>query len=73
MTKRIIALSFIFACTWAGWGALTLVIMSRTDQKSDTVSDAVASLWGSEHTQEAPMVTAKWHTTRKRQVRRTHR
>ncbi len=69
MTRRIIALSVIFICSWVAWAVLTLVIHFRTDEKSQVVSDAVGQLWGTEHTQVAPVVTAQWTTTTRREVK----
>ncbi len=70
MTRRIIALSVIFICSWVAWAVLTLVIHIRTDEKSEVVSDAVGQLWGTEHTQVAPVVTAQWTTITRREVKR---
>lgn len=70
MVRRIIALVVIFACSWTAWGLLTLVIHVRTDEKADTMSDAVGQLWGEEQTQVAPTVEASWRTETRREVRR---
>ncbi|MCP4604360.1 MAG: cell envelope integrity protein CreD [Proteobacteria bacterium] len=71
MTKRIIALSVIFACSWVAWAVLTLVVHVRTDEKGEVMSDAVGQLWGTEHTQVAPMVKAEWRTVTKTRVKRS--
>jgi hypothetical protein len=42
----------------------------RTDEKSGVMRDAVGELWGTEHTQVAPQVTAQWTTTTRREVKR---
>lgn len=70
MIKRIIAMIVIFACSWTAWAVLSLVIHLRTEDKSGVMRDAVGELWGTEHTQMAPQVTARWTTVTKREVKR---
>jgi hypothetical protein len=71
MLKRIVAICVIFACSWTAWAVLSFVIHLRTDEKSGLMRDAVGELWGTEHTQIAPQVTAEWTTVTKREVVRT--
>ena len=53
MTKRIIAIVFIFICTSVAWAILGGTIFSRTYDSGLASTDKVASTWGSEHTQIA--------------------
>jgi hypothetical protein len=70
MVKRIIAIVVIFACSLTAWAVLSFVIHVRTEDKSDVMRDAVGELWGTEHTQVAPQVTAHWTTVTKREIKR---
>src|SRR4026209_2264662 len=54
MTKRIIAIVFIFICTSVAWGILGGTIFSRTYDSSSLSSDRVASTWGTEQNQSPP-------------------
>src|SRR6185503_7497074 len=65
MTKRIIAIAFIFICTSVAWGVLGGTIFSRTYDSGSVSSNQVASLWGSAQNQEPP--TASYKTTFTRQ------
>lgn len=69
MLKRIAAITGIFICSWVAWAILTMVIWVRTDEKKATMSDAVGELWGTEHTQTAPELSAAWTTTKREQVK----
>ena len=60
MTKRIIAITFIFICTSIAWGVLGGTIFSRTYDSGLISSDRVASLWGTRQNQNPP--TASFHT-----------
>ena len=60
MTKRIIAIVFIFICTSIAWAILGATIFSRTYDSSLTSSSRVASTWGSEQNQAPP--TASFDT-----------
>lgn len=57
MTKRIIAIAFIFVCASVGWAILGGTIFSRT-YSSDAVSEnRVASTWGAPQNQAPPTAT----------------
>jgi inner membrane protein involved in colicin E2 resistance len=57
MLKRIIAITFIFACTCVAWAVLGGTIFSRT-YSSDTVSqNRVTSTWGAPQNQQPPSVS----------------
>jgi hypothetical protein len=45
MTKRIIAIAFIFLCTSVCWGILGGTVFSRTYDSAATSSSRVASTW----------------------------
>ncbi|MBW2277846.1 MAG: inner membrane CreD family protein [Deltaproteobacteria bacterium] len=70
MVKRIIAIIVIFACSLTAWALLSFVINMRTEDRSGVMRDAVGELWGTEHTQVAPQVTAQWTTVSRREVKR---
>ncbi|MCU0660900.1 MAG: inner membrane CreD family protein [Myxococcota bacterium] len=60
MLKRIIALSVIFSCSWVAWAVLSAVTSMRTSELSESNRGDVSQLWGSEHTQLAPVVSIAW-------------
>jgi inner membrane protein involved in colicin E2 resistance len=54
MTKRIIAIIFIFILTTIAWAILGGTILSRTYDSSENSSSRVASTWGTEQNQSPP-------------------
>ena len=54
MTKRIIAIVFIFICTSIAWVILGGTIFSRTYDSGVASRDSVASTWGSAQSQSPP-------------------
>src|SRR5215204_1025847 len=54
MTKRIIAISFIFVCTSVAWAILGGTIFSRTSDFGSSSSSRVASTWGTQQNQVPP-------------------
>jgi len=54
MTKRIIAIAFIFICASVAWGILGGTIFSRTYDSGSQSSNRVASTWGTEQNQAPP-------------------
>jgi inner membrane protein involved in colicin E2 resistance len=54
MTKRIIAIVFIFVCTSVAWAILGGTIFSRTYSLDAVSQNRVASLWGSAQNQSPP-------------------
>ena len=66
MTKRIIAITFIFICTSVAWGILGGTIFSRTYDSGLVSSPQVASLWGTRQNQAPP--TASFHTKLEKKV-----
>jgi hypothetical protein len=50
-TKRIFALSFIFACTAIAWMILGATIFTRTYGLDESLRSKVSSTWGSEQVQ----------------------
>jgi inner membrane protein involved in colicin E2 resistance len=54
MTKRIIAISFIFMCAAIAWAVLGGTIFSRTYNQGPLGENRVASTWGSEQNQAPP-------------------
>jgi len=69
MTRRILALIFIFICTTIAWFILGATIFARTDNVDKRLHDQVASTWGSPQEQTPPtaaytvMVSKKVATT----------
>src|SRR6188474_824833 len=64
MTKRIIAIAFIFICTSIAWAILGVTIFSRTYDSGAVSSNQVASLWGTAQNQAPPTASYKTTTTR---------
>jgi len=64
MTKRIIAITFIFICTSVAWAILGGTIFSRTYDSSSVSQNRVASTWGSEQNQGPPVASFITVTTR---------
>ncbi|MEL6616122.1 MAG: inner membrane CreD family protein, partial [Bacteroidota bacterium] len=56
MTKRIIAVAFIFACCCMAWGILGGTVVDRTQTQDREMQQAVGRLWGGEQVQAAPTV-----------------
>jgi len=54
MTKRIIAIAFIFICTSIAWGILGGTVFSRTYDSAASSNDRVASTWGAPQNQALP-------------------
>jgi hypothetical protein len=54
MTKRIIAIAFIFVCATIAWAILGGTIFSRTYDSGAVSSDRVASTWGTQQNQAPP-------------------
>ena len=54
MTKRIIAITFIFLCTSVAWVILGGTIFQRTYDSGAVSSDKVASTWGTSQVQSPP-------------------
>lgn len=59
MSKRILAITFIYVCSAVAWIILAGTIKLRTDRQDTKLRKAVAQLWGSEQTQSAPSVYCK--------------
>src|SRR5216110_2754316 len=54
MTKRIVAIAFIYACTTVGWMILGATIFSRTQSSDQHLRGRVGSTWGTKQEQKAP-------------------
>lgn len=54
MTKRIIAIAFIFVCASIAWAILGATIFSRTYDSAASSNDRVASTWGAPQNQALP-------------------
>ena len=65
MTKRIIAIAFIFVCASIAWAILGGTIFSRTYSTDAVASNRVASTWGEQQNQAPPSASFKQTVTRK--------
>src|ERR1044072_7598350 len=54
MTKKIIAIVFIFICTSVAWAILGVTLFSRTYDSGAVSANQVASLWGTAQNQAPP-------------------
>jgi len=59
MTKRILAIIFIFICTSIAWGILGGTIFSRTYSLDEIAENRVASTWGAPQSQAPPVASFK--------------
>lgn len=68
MTKRIIAITFIFICTSIAWAILGATIFSRTYDSGSVSSERVASTWGTAHNQGPPTASFKTRVEKKQEM-----
>ncbi|HEX7771598.1 MAG TPA: inner membrane CreD family protein [Pyrinomonadaceae bacterium] len=68
MTKRIIAIAFIFVCTAVAWAILGGTIFSRTYDSGAVSSNKVASTWGASQDQWSPIASFTEEIPRKEEV-----
>jgi inner membrane protein involved in colicin E2 resistance len=68
MTKRIIAIVFIFICASVAWAILGATIFSRTYDSGLASRDKVASTWGSDHTQAPPFASFSTQVEKKEET-----
>ena len=68
MTKRIIAIVFIFICTSVAWAKLGATLFSRTYDSGSVSNDQVASLWGADQDQAPPRASYNTPTTKQQAV-----
>jgi hypothetical protein len=54
MTKRIVAIAFIFVCTSIAWAILGGTIFTRTYSQDAVAENRVASTWGAPQYQSPP-------------------
>lgn len=54
MTRRIIAIAFIFFCSTVAWLILGTTIFARTASSGGALKGSVSSSWGGTHQQKAP-------------------
>lgn len=59
MTKRIIAIAFIFVCTSVAWAILGGTIFSRTYFQDSIAANSVTSTWGAPQDQSPPIASFK--------------
>jgi inner membrane protein involved in colicin E2 resistance len=63
MTKRIIAIAFIFICTSVAWAILGATLFARTYDSGAMSMDRVESTWGTRQNQAPPTASYKTTTT----------
>ena len=68
MTKRIIAIAFIFVCTSVAWAILGGTIFSRTYDSGSISQNRVASTWGAEQNQGPPTASFKTQVTKQQET-----
>ena len=68
MTKRIIAIVFIFICTSVAWAILGGTIFSRTYSLDKVSSNRVQSLWGTAQNQSPPSATYAVTVTKQKET-----
>ena len=68
MTKRIIAITFIFICASIAWAILGGTIFSRTYDSGSSSSSRVASTWGTEQNQPPPTAWFKTQVSRQQET-----
>ncbi|MHC4122966.1 MAG: hypothetical protein ACYSSI_05275, partial [Planctomycetota bacterium] len=56
MSKRILTISFIYACTAIGWFILAGFMFARTETQDKKLRSDVGQLWGTKQTQQAPSI-----------------
>src|SRR6185369_12803307 len=54
MTKKIVAIAFIFVCTSIAWVFLGSTIVYRSSAPADGLRAKVANTWGAPHEQKPP-------------------
>lgn len=64
MTKRIIAIVFIFVCTSVAWAILGATLFARTYDSGSISTNQVESLWGAAQNQLPPTASFKTITSR---------
>ena len=67
MTKRIIAIAFIFICASIAWAILGGTIFARTYDSGALSSDRVASTWGTQQNQGPPTASYKTYVEKKQE------
>src|SRR6185503_4317851 len=68
MTRRIIAIIFIFILTTIAWAILGGTILARTYDSGEVSSSQVESTWGAEHNQAPPSASFKTSTQKPTEV-----
>src|SRR4051794_12637891 len=65
ITKKLIAITFIFLCTAAAWLVLGATTFSRTNDLSSKLKGGVEGVWGKSQTQHAPSAVSHELQTQK--------
>jgi inner membrane protein involved in colicin E2 resistance len=68
MTKKILAIVFIFICASVAWAVLGATIFARTYESGSISSSKVASTWGSQQNQGPPAASFTTQTNKEQEV-----
>lgn len=68
MTRKIIAIIFIFICASAAWAILGATIFARTYESGSVSSNRVASTWGAQQNQGPPTASFSTPITKQQDV-----
>ena len=68
MTKKIIAITFIFICASIAWAILGGTIFARTYDTGAVSSERVASTWGTQQNQEPPTASYKTRVEKQQEM-----
>jgi len=64
MTRRLLAIGFIYCCTAIAWMILAGVTSTRTHQADHNLRSRVEQLWGAPQVQQPPQISAVRYDTR---------
>lgn len=65
MSKRLLAIAFIFCCACVAWMILGATLVQRTGDSDSSQREKLTSQWGSAQTQSAPQVSIRVQTGKK--------
>src|SRR5258708_5665107 len=69
MTKRIIAIAFIFVCASVAWAVLGATIFARTYDSAASADNRVTSIWGAPQDQAPPTASFRENVSRNEESR----
>lgn len=60
MSRRILAIAFIYVITAVAWMVLGGSVSHRSAERFNSLNDDVTELWGAPQSQRAPQLTLDW-------------